>query len=63
MIQMSFGFYVNKIAVEMREKSSISMIMQNRYNNANAWDKVLAKLDHLTDREPIFIQRLIVAIF
>ena len=43
----------------MREKSPRCMIMQNRYDNGNAWDKVLAKLDHLTDPGPsvLMVQR------
>ena len=49
---MSFVFYVNKRGDEMREKLPRHMMIQDVYDNAKTWDKVLAKLDHLIDREP-----------
>ncbi len=49
---MSFVFYVNHRGVEMNEQFAGCVVMQMRYNNANVWDKVLAKMDHLTDPGP-----------
>ena len=28
------------------------LMIQGKYDNAKTWDKVLAKMDHLTDRKP-----------
>ena len=38
--------------VEIDDKSSRYMGMQSRFDKAKAWAKILAKLDHLTDRGP-----------
>ena len=53
MSHMNFISHVNKRVAEMVEKTSRYMVMQRRYDNPKAWDKVLAKLDQLTDPEPI----------
>ena len=36
----------------MMEKCPEYMVIRGKYDNAKTWDKVLAKLDHVTDREP-----------
>ncbi len=52
MSDISFIFYVNKTDIEMTEISSRNILIWSGSDDGKTWDNVLAKLDHLTDREP-----------